>query len=125
MKFIITVSVFGSSPYIRGTFQLFSFLNAIFRFIPVYTGNILGANLIHLFVSVHPRIYGEHLLRLRQPLKWRGSSPYIRGTFYFVQKSIAYTRFIPVYTGNISPKLKIEGGATVHPRIYGEHTNTC
>jgi len=112
----------GSSPYIRGTYLIAADLANFFRFIPVYTGNILLPEPLQLHGSVHPRIYGEHpQARICLPSKI-GSSPYIRGTWRKPANTAGNTRFIPVYTGNIPLLPSSEGGKSVHPRIYGEHS---
>ena len=73
-------------------------------FIPVYTGNMEFATGETEINAVHPRIYGEHKHSLLNSIAETGSSPYIRGTYKPLTAWIGITRFIPVYTGNISTK---------------------
>ena len=75
----------------------------------------------HISKSVHPRIYGEHSIRVAARIMNSGSSPYIRGTLLMQCRFGHPERFIPVYTGNIPRRKTVTSVTPVHPRIYGEH----
>ncbi len=113
----------GSSPYTRGTSGQSIFWFAENRFIPVYTGNTILLDFLKPWITVHPRMHGEH----KDPnnMNWftAGSSPYARGTLFWRDDSKVFVRFIPVYTGNTTNKPLTQLSTTVHPRIHGEHSN--
>ena len=111
----------GSSPCLRGTFPILPYFNACVRFIPVLTGNISSLSSLISSLAVHPRAYGEHLIKLILISCANGSSPCLRGTLTTLFLVRLPLRFIPVLTGNISFCAELNAGPTVHPRAYGEH----
>ena len=91
----------GLSLCIQGTFHYLIVIMCIFRFIPVYTGNIpLAANDVAL-IAVYPCVYREHTV--------------------VVSLSSSAVRFIPVYTGNINSSIIYLPFNTVYPCVYREH----
>ena len=52
----------GSSPHVRGTFDVFQIANPFTRFIPACAGNIGNHSLRGNRLPVHPRMRGEHPL---------------------------------------------------------------
>ena len=54
-----------------------------------------------------------------------GSSPRWRGTHNPAELGLQRTRFIPALAGNTMRNLQHHGGATVHPRAGGEHSQTA
>ena len=92
----------GSSPLTRGTQLLGLLASPIGRFIPAYAGNSDVRELNLPGNSVHPRLRGELVIRLRQVAEYLGSSPLTRGT----------------RVGLLSHVIK----RSVHPRLRGELT---
>ncbi len=94
------LAISGSSPCLRGTplRQRTRFHQA--RFIPVLTGNAREKKERISALSVHPRAYGERHYQFGVVISSRGSSPCLRGTLVIVKAVVAFTRFIPVLTGN-------------------------
>ena len=90
----------GSSPRMRGTLRLTVRMSFWRRFIPAYAGNTLHAKYCMGMVPVHPRVCGEHCVRVafRKPII--GSSPRMRGTLRMCHLPILSSRFIPAYAGN-------------------------
>ena len=111
----------GSSPCLRGTPKSERLIQYDIRFIPVLTGNTLGAIVVHGQQAVHPRAYGEHPCARQLSHVVRGSSPCLRGTLLIQQRHVNDRRFIPVLTGNTNLSAVSHGSITVHPRAYGEH----
>jgi len=70
----------GSSPHTRGTPVRQRRLEGGTRFIPAYAGNTLKPAFCRSRVPVHPRIRGEHIIRLHAGARRYGSSPHTRGT---------------------------------------------
>ena len=113
--------LYGSSPCVRGTRRQGRHTLIAYRFIPVCTGNTARSYLGGTPQTVHPRVYGEHLLQRHFVWPLFGSSPCVRGTHFDHQTDAFYTRFIPVCTGNTNASLVLPIIISVHPRVYGEH----
>ncbi len=73
----------GSSPHMRGTCKLAFQSPEILRFIPAYAGNIWSLRLVCSKSAVHPRICGEHKKVVDRKFSINGSSPHMRGTYFF------------------------------------------
>ena len=118
---LLSISVVGSSPCLRGTQKEWIEWAQLRRFIPVLTGNtsILATNFNR--TAVHPRAYGEHQGQARPKTSRYGSSPCLRGTHISSNWRAGTVRFIPVLTGNTNPDQTPAGPSSVHPRAYGEH----
>ena len=70
----------GSSPRVRGTFGCGRLPVAAYRFIPACAGNIDARCRRQRHTPVHPRVCGEHAVRVDVRVGQRGSSPRVRGT---------------------------------------------
>ena len=116
-----SMTIHGSSPWIRGTLFLWCTWIFPWRFIPVDTGNTGAVKFCHDSSPVHPRGYGEHILSRFISCLLHGSSPWIRGTPRKGGYSIVRKRFIPVDTGNTICTNSAFCLPAVHPRGYGEH----
>ena len=92
------------------------------RFIPVYTGNIQLRHLALMQYTVYPCVYREHVLPSRAGHCGGGLSLCIQGTFYIKCNLDPYSRFIPVYTGNICNPDHVPASLPVYPCVYREHT---
>ena len=111
----------GSSPRVRGTPFAGYTMPYMSRFIPACAGNTFPLRVPELFLSVHPRVCGEHK-RFRQTGIIRGgSSPRVRGTLHPVQRPRILCRFIPACAGNTNRRAYAWLRRTVHPRVCGEH----
>ena len=116
--------VYGSSPRVRGTSRRESRRNTVGRFIPACAGNIIGTSQLRIFVTVHPRVCGEHtngVVAIGVPA---GSSPRVRGTFGGSLDIRDGIRFIPACAGNIAADRSPPAPSPVHPRVCGEHTSS-
>ena len=111
----------GSSPWARGTHIHVIEPLVSNRFIPVGTGNTIERGPEGSPDAVHPRGHGEHCVALTGLRRFRGSSPWARGTLKSTLNAIFGPRFIPVGTGNTGILLNIPRLISVHPRGHGEH----
>ena len=119
-----TVAIPGSSPRVRGTYLQAESVSPAQRFIPACAGNILFRASPHHFLSVHPRVCGEHLLTvITYPIQF-GSSPRVRGTLSGTIVAHGNPRFIPACAGNMIARVSQSVRRTVHPRVCGEHINS-
>ena len=90
-------------------------------FIPVHTGNITVCPNESFPDSVYPCVYREHAHAYTFVAGSPGLSLCIQGTltlFSFIRR---WDRFIPVYTGNISPSKLFINSCSVYPCVYREH----
>src|SRR5690606_10914736 len=90
----------GSSPHARGTRTVTWSSGLLLRFIPACAGNTLPWLFLRYYVSIHPRMRGEHGSGHVAKQKARGSSPHARGTLPPRMTPTARTRFIPACAGN-------------------------
>ncbi len=143
----------GSSPRARGTHLIADQGGRRRRFIPACAGNTArGAKRGH-GPAVHPRVRGEHSRDCLVSGDGDGSSPRARGTLARLSGQWRWRRFIPACAGNTSPRARgtlcdycvdacrgrfipacagntaaitpSSSCAAVHPRVRGEHGNTC
>ena len=92
----------GSSPRVRGTLLRQKPRPRLFRFIPACAGNTLSKYLSLHFVTVHPRVCGEHHHLGDRTDQEVGSSPRVRGTRWTHAMHDRSDRFIPACAGNTS-----------------------
>ena len=111
----------GSSPRMRGTPRVRSLPDRRHRFIPAYAGNTHVRSRGRAAPSVHPRVCGEHYIRMASICSTSGSSPRMRGTLLVVVRFAEIERFIPAYAGNTRDKAWRYSLSAVHPRVCGEH----
>ena len=105
----------------RGTRLLRKESEHLERFIPAYAGNTPVISSSANSSSVHPRVCGEHAIRLSGFAPSCGSSPRMRGTLYKTISDEGTERFIPAYAGNTVTKSNQKLPVPVHPRVCGEH----
>ena len=116
--------IIGSSPRGRGTFRGLQRRMVDGRFIPAWAGNITAVSFALAFITVHPRVGGEHLDSDVTTWQSSGSSPRGRGTFRPLLRHPVERRFIPAWAGNIKFWPSIICLSPVHPRVGGEHRSS-
>ena len=118
-----TISAFwaGSSPHARGTPAYQGIIRVHLRFIPACAGNTVRAMCTTMCTAVHPRMRGEHPPAVGSRFTLFGSSPHARGTHRVSQCVAVDHRFIPACAGNTGRPGLRAAGASVHPRMRGEH----
>ncbi len=120
-KSVSLAALVGSSPRGRGTYGRSLQRSLLPRFIPAWAGNILNGRMSSRFLSVHPRVGGEHQRRVISHIITSGSSPRGRGTSRCGSDKALDGRFIPAWAGNIGQRRPGCGRPPVHPRVGGEH----
>ena len=112
----------GLSLCIQGTLSKFQIILFLFRFIPVYTGNILRKQPLAHPLSVYPCVYREHVNPTSTTFLKNGLSLCIQGTYWCGSLRDSRQRFIPVYTGNITKLASRMTTKSVYPCVYREHS---
>ena len=90
----------GSPPHTRGTPRLNNIRASIGRITPAYTGNTDRNKEETDFIRDHPRIHGEHSVRMIPFEVALGSPPHTRGTPKIMAPRSCGMRITPAYTGN-------------------------
>ena len=111
----------GSSPRVRGTPGGSGARALVPRFIPACAGNTRRRIISASLPVVHPRVCGEHSIRVPNAASNGGSSPRVRGTRRGAAHPGSGRRFIPACAGNTPPPATSTTHRAVHPRVCGEH----
>ena len=114
----------GSSPRMRGTHGTNRTRRDFRGIIPAYAGNTRLECLVLLRKGDHPRVCGEHIIRISCRRLQRGSSPRMRGTRQCITLSSMGDGIIPAYAGNTRPGPGCWRTAGDHPRVCGEHSQS-
>ena len=125
MTIFAAMTILGSSPRMRGTRGQFQHDFQQRGIIPAYAGNTC-----RLFSGVlpfwdHPRVCGEHKVAFSAIGSAAGSSPRMRGTHGSAATTVEPNGIIPAYAGNTMLCELWRDGARDHPRVCGEHKQTC
>ena len=113
--------VSGSSPRVRGTPVQRLVPSVDCRFIPACAGNTCSPNVYRPWLTVHPRVCGEHIAICASSRGSGGSSPRVRGTRHRARHRRGRRRFIPACAGNTCGASCTAVWFSVHPRVCGEH----
>ena len=116
-------SPIGSSPHTRGARVVARECLLRQRIIPAYAGSTLGSFLLSFLSADHPRIRGEHSLRLPDIDPRWGSSPHTRGARSPRARCSGSRGIIPAYAGSTRDKARDDADMLDHPRIRGEHSH--
>ena len=111
----------GSSPRIRGEFDLHISSPGGDGIIPANTGRIRGASWSQARSRDHPREYGENPSSISASLTSVGSSPRIRGESPPTGSTATVAGIIPANTGRITGRPASGAAGGDHPREYGEN----
>ncbi len=111
----------GSSPRARGTLDAEGVVAQLQRFIPACAGNTASMQRNISLFAVHPRVRGEHPMKVFNSHVWAGSSPRARGTQFLGLCFFSLERFIPACAGNTMERNAARRNCPVHPRVRGEH----
>ena len=114
----------GSSPHTRGALEVKGLEGVAVGIIPAYAGSTESCSLSVDSARDHPRIRGEHLLRLRISTLTSGSSPHTRGARSIPRARKTCAGIIPAYAGSTLKNVDHGGLNGDHPRIRGEHLAT-
>ena len=119
---VLHVAEIGSSPHTRGAPAGARDHRPGSRIIPAYAGSTVGRRRCCSGIWDHPRIRGEHRVRLQSLRRHGGSSPHTRGALRVHLVRDGDDRIIPAYAGSTSPYFLLIFSQADHPRIRGEHT---
>ena len=117
---IIKCKRIGSSPRVWGTPMDPVSRTDRSRFIPACVGNSPPETSCSSEHSVHPRVCGELILQIYNPIGTIGSSPRVWGTLNTSNYMLHYSRFIPACVGNSQCPFGWSPKFSVHPRVCGE-----
>ena len=111
----------GSSPLVRGTPIVHGSVTSLMGIIPACAGNTREYATGHARAPDHPRLCGEHVVRLPDKDDKEGSSPLVRGTPQIEAAYSSGAGIIPACAGNTYGKVGLGYGSGDHPRLCGEH----
>ena len=111
----------GSSPLTRGAPYRSKQSSSTDRIIPAHAGSTPSFRHAWKPATDHPRLRGEHALRLSFIDSPMGSSPLTRGAPLVVADGQARGRIIPAHAGSTSVLRNVPRPQTDHPRSRGEH----
>ena len=96
------------------------------RIIPAYAGSTVSVFFGFRFFWDHPRVCGEHTVKLEYDRGREGSSPRMRGAREVPPRNLHDGGIIPAYAGSTSRFSGVDATLKDHPRICGEHlTKPC
>ena len=111
----------GSSPHTRGAPIPMDPMMVWNGIIPAYAGSTTVYLEQAHYAADHPRIRGEHVIKIGADLSAQGSSPHTRGApVPRLHRDVA-ERIIPAYAGSTSAAPEAMCRMRDHPRIRGEH----
>ena len=111
----------GSSPRVWGAPNPRRRRRHTSRLIPTCVGSTLFTVFIHLPLSAHPHVCGEHRPLLRRWRVFCGSSPRVWGARLEERPPHRRRRLIPTCVGSTLHLRPDIPGATAHPHVCGEH----
>ena len=111
----------GSSPHTRGAPGHHVHQDYPDRIIPAYAGSTSASKPWAPPPTDHPRIRGEHVIKIGADLSAQGSSPHTRGAPILPVAGDGGVRIIPAYAGSTGASVWARNRTWDHPRIRGEH----
>ena len=95
------------------------------RVIPACAGNAPSASSSGGQSAGHPRVCGERDTSISNRLRYRGSSPRVRGTLDVPEVLSPVSRVIPACAGNARLPVDRRCPSAGHPRVCGERPGAC
>ena len=111
----------GSSPHVRGARGRTSFPSRFQGIIPACAGSTGRGSCAWCPPRDHPRMCGEHFIRLAYCNAFSGSSPHVRGAHDVLRLSAVNPGIIPACAGSTSANRNRYCFCGDHPRMCGEH----
>ena len=111
----------GSSPHVRGAPEWLASESNRCRIIPACAGSTRRSLKLIWSPWDHPRMCGEHRMRLFSESHPRGSSPHVRGALSWRGAWQAVEGIIPACAGSTMTMASSGVNAWDHPRMCGEH----
>ena len=114
----------GSSPLTRGAPGRPRAGRVAGGLIPAYAGSTEARCRLLIVAPAHPRLRGEHSIRLPLLLSESGSSPLTRGALDLLLCCVSDVGLIPAYAGSTPVWRRSCTPMWAHPRLRGEHHNS-
>ena len=111
----------GSPPHVRGTRRCRESRRCPQRITPACAGNTNGIGRHKAPTQDHPRMCGEHSLRMIAIHVFMGSPPHVRGTRLSREDKQVVDRITPACAGNTLTLTACRCLIKDHPRMCGEH----
>ena len=111
----------GSSPHARGALVLRSLRGVTLGIIPACAGSTRACCSTGRTSGDHPRMRGEHGLRVTGSPSREGSSPHARGALPQAAAHAQVEGIIPACAGSTNVDGESTAKAGDHPRMRGEH----
>ena len=115
----------GSSPRVRGKQRASARVLCSRGLIPACAGKTKTHLILPKQLQAHPRVCGENLSRLCQPLPGRGSSPRVRGKLNVYTLNPTVEGLIPACAGKTRPAVRESRTRRAHPRVCGENVSAA
>ena len=113
----------GSSPHVRGA-RCNLVRSCRFRgIIPACAGSTWTREAIFSPAGDHPRMCGEHAVRVRRAVMVSGSSPHVRGAHHTITATSHTGGIIPACAGSTCMCSRTLYRHRDHPRMCGEHAS--
>ena len=113
----------GSSPHVRGAHAGAPVEFAGLGIIPACAGSTDCPTRHEACSRDHPRMCGEHAVKVWRLHLFLGSSPHVRGAPFICSLSSSISGIIPACAGSTSTGVGAACPDRDHPRMCGEHIN--
>ena len=111
----------GSSPHVRGALRQNTAHAHACGIIPACAGSTAFKSMSSPLRRDHPRMCGEHPIRLTMFQTQSGSSPHVRGALSVLCSSVLTAGIIPACAGSTMVTAAAHPRCRDHPRMCGEH----
>ena len=111
----------GSSPRMRGARRLRVLGGGCHGIIPAYAGSTGSSAGSAPWRWDHPRVCGEHIVKVDRLARLPGSSPRMRGAREALGAKASDVGIIPAYAGSTGATSATACATEDHPRVCGEH----
>ena len=111
----------GSSPHARGAHDNISREGEDVRIIPACAGSTPAHPNTPRALRDHPRMRGEHEMKVTPGVDYEGSSPHARGAPRVELRQRRRLGIIPACAGSTAARREFHRAGRDHPRMRGEH----
>ena len=114
----------GSSPHVRGAHRIQGRGRHLAGIIPACAGSTGELVTTINAIGDHPRMCGEHKVRVFAALAAAGSSPHVRGAQNMPEFIVHVSGIIPACAGSTRSPTPSTAPTRDHPRMCGEHSES-
>ena len=111
----------GSSPRVRGKLGDLTVSDPTNRLIPACAGKTIPFHPLGFAEQAHPRVCGENVWNVLEPIRNAGSSPRVRGKHGLDQRNGQVRGLIPACAGKTWARSAGVMRRPAHPRVCGEN----